>query len=180
MATVTTTGGPAQSWNPRQGLSTLSALALGIALAACVAYLTLVSLQAACTVCVCLLIVGVYARSRSVGMALLWGFWLLAPLIRRLFGLQGPYISADPLALAPFLATAGCAALELAIGGISRRALIVMGAALAGYVLGIPAGIHSTSSMIFSLFAYGSAVGALALGYREASTVRRRSAGGFS
>ena len=178
MATITTTGGPAQSWSPRQGLSTLSALALGVALAACVAYLTLVSLQAACTVCVCLLIVGVYARSRSAGMALLWTFWLCAPLLRRLFGLEGHYVSADPLALAPFVATAGCVALELAAGGFSRRALTVMGAALAGYLLGVPEGIHSASSMIFSLFAYGSAVGALALGYREASSIGGR--GGFS
>jgi hypothetical protein len=167
MATVTTSGGPAQSWNPRQGLSTITALALGGALAACVAYLTLVSLQAAATVCLCLLIVGVYARSRSVGMTLLWTFWLAAPLIRRLFGLESSYLSADPLALAPFVATAGCVALELAAGGISKRVLTVMGLALGGYALGIPAGIHNSSSMIFSLFAYGSAVGALVLGYRE-------------
>lgn len=176
MATVTTTGGPAQRWNPRQGLSTLSALALGVALAACVAYLTLISLQAAATVCICLLIVGTYARSRSVGMTLLWTFWLAAPFVRRLFGLEGSYLSADPLALAPFLATAGCVALEIAAGGISRRALTVMAVAFGGYVLGIPAGLHNPSSMIFSLFAYGSAVGALTLGYREAS----RLGGGFT
>jgi len=169
MATVTTTGGPAQSWNPRQGLSTLSALALGVALSACVAYLTLMSLQAGCTACVCLLIVGAYARSRSVGMTLLWTFWLAAPFLRRLFGLESGYLSADPLALAPFLATGGCVALELAAGGISRRALVVMGVALGGYALGVPAGLHQPSSMIFSLFAYGSAVGALVLGYREAA-----------
>jgi O-antigen ligase len=176
MASVTTTSGPAQRWNPREGLSTASALALGIALSACVAYLTVISLQAACTAGVCILIVGVYARSRSVGMALLWTFWLLAPLIRRLFGLEGQYLSADPLALAPFLATAGCVALELAAGGISRRALTVMSVAILGYALGIPAGVHQSTSMIFSLFAYGSAVGALALGYREASRI----GGGFS
>jgi putative inorganic carbon (hco3(-)) transporter len=176
MATVTTTSGPAQRWNARQGLSSTAAVVLGVALSACVAYLTLISLQAACTVGVCILIVGSYARSRSVGMALLWTFWLLAPLLRRLFGLEGQYLSADPLALAPFLATAGCVALELAEGGISRRAITVMGAAFLGYALGIPAGIHQSSSMIFSLFAYGSAVGALALGYREASRI----GGGFS
>lgn len=180
MATVTTTGGPAQSWRPRQGLSTVSALALGVALAACVAYLTLISLQAAATVGICLLIVGVYARSRSAGMALLWTFWLTAPFLRRLLGLETSYVSADPLALAPFLATAGCVALELAIGGISRRTLTVMGIALAGYALGIPAGLHNGSSMIFSLFAYGSAVGALVLGYREASSVRPHSGGNFT
>jgi putative inorganic carbon (hco3(-)) transporter len=180
MATVTTTGGPAQSWRPRQGLSTVSALALGVALAACVGYLTLVSLQAAATVCICLLIVGVYARSRAAGMALLWTFWLTAPLLRRLFGLETGYVSADPLALAPFVATAGCVGLELALGGISRRARVVLGVALAGYVLGIPAGLYNASSMIFSLFAYGSAVGALVLGYREASIVRRQAAGGFT
>lgn len=182
MATVTTSGGPAQGWH-RQGLSTLSALALGAALSACVAYLTLISLQAAATVCVCLLIVGTYARSRSVGMTLLWTFWLSAPFIRRLFGLEGSYLSADPLALAPFLATAGCVALELAAGGISRRTLTVMGVALGGYALGVPAGLHNSSSMIFSFFAYGSAVGALVLGYREASSgsiVPGRPGGGFS
>jgi O-antigen ligase len=153
-----------------------AALALGVALSACVAYLTLISLQAACTAGISILIVGVYARSRSAGMALLWTFWLVAPLIRRLFGLEGAYLNADPLALAPFLATAGCVALELAAGGISRRALTVMGVAIAGYALGIPAGIHQPTSMIFSLFAYGSAVGSLALGYREASRI----GGGFS
>ncbi|HEY7630974.1 MAG TPA: O-antigen ligase family protein, partial [Thermoleophilaceae bacterium] len=152
------------------------ALVVGVGLAACVAYLTLYSLQAAATVCICLLIVGTYARSRSVGMTLLWTFWLIAPFIRRMFGLEGSYLSADPLALAPFLATAGCVALEIAAGGISRRALTVMAVALGGYVLGIPAGLHNPSSMIFSLFAYGSAVGALALGYREAS----RLGGGFT
>jgi putative inorganic carbon (HCO3(-)) transporter len=176
MSTVTTTGGSAQRFGPRQGLSTPAALALGIALSACVAYLMLLSLQAAATVCICLLIVGTYAYSRSVGMTLLWTFWLAAPLIRRLFGLESGYLSADPLALAPFLVTAGCVALELVAGGISKRALTVMAVAMGGYVLGIPAGLHNSASMIFSLFAYGSAVGALALGYREAS----RSGGAFS
>jgi hypothetical protein len=176
LATVTTTSGPAQRWSSRQGLSLPGALTLGVALSACLAYLTLVSLQAGCTVGVCVLIVGVYARSRSVGMALLWTFWLAAPFLRRVFGLESGYVSADPLALAPFVATAGCISLELAEGGISRRALTVMAVALGGYALGVPAGVHQPSAMIFSLFAYGTAAGGLALGYREASRI----GGGFS
>jgi len=157
-------------------MSLPGALALGGILSILLAYLTLSSLQAGATVGICMLIVGVYARTRSVGLALLWTFWLVSPFVRRVFGLESGYISADPLALAPFVATAGCVALELAEGGISRRALWVMGAAMGGFVLGIPAGIHQPSSMIFSLFAYGSGVGALALGYREASRI----GGGFS
>jgi hypothetical protein len=176
MSTYPTTSGSAQQWSRQKGLSMPAALALGIALSAGIAYLTLISLQAAATVGICLMIVCVYSRSRSVGMTLLWTFWLAAPMIRRLFGLEGSYLSADPLALAPFLATAGCVVLEIAQGGISRRALIVTAVALAGYVLGIPAGLHNASSMVFSLFAYGSAVGALLLGYREA----QRSGGEFS
>ena len=176
MSTYPTTGRSAQRWNSPQGLSLPAALALGAVASALVAYLTLLSLQAAATVCICLLIVGVYTRSRSAGITLLWVFWLAAPLIRRLFGLESGYLSADPLALAPFVATAGCVAVELAQGGISRRAMTVTCVALAGYVLGIPAGLHQPSSMVFSLFAYGSAVGALLLGYREA----QRGGGGFS
>jgi O-antigen ligase/polysaccharide polymerase Wzy-like membrane protein len=176
MATITTTTGPAQRWNERHGLSMPSTMAVGIALGACIGYLTLISAQAACSMAVSVLIAGVYARSRAAGMVLLWTFWLTAPFIRRLFGLEATYLNSDPLALAPFVATAGCVALALAEGGISRPALAVMGAAVAGFVLGIPAGLHAPSSMIFSMFAYGSAVGALALGYREASAF----GGGFS
>jgi O-Antigen ligase len=166
MAGLTASGLPRRRFEMLARPVGLAALAVG--LTACVAYLTLVSLQAACSVAVCCLVIATYAHSRQAGMVSLWVFWLLAPFVRRLFGLEGGYISADPLALAPFVATAGCVALELrAPGSLSRRAAGVMLVAGAGYACGIPAGRGAVSSMLFSLFAYGTAVASFVLGYRE-------------
>jgi putative inorganic carbon (HCO3(-)) transporter len=134
---------------------------------AALAWLTLRSLQLGCTVAVVVLTVGLYVRNRAAGLTCVWLLWLLSPWLRRLFGLTGPYIDSDPLALAPFLATGAVAAIELLRAPVSRTAKRVMGMALLGYAIGVPAGAGAPESMAFALFAYVAAVGAFAIGYRE-------------
>ncbi len=132
-----------------------------------VAALTLVELQLACTIVLVALVTALYTRSRAAGMAGVWLLWLLAPEIRRLFGLTGAYLNADPLAIAPFLATAICVAIELTRGSLSRRAKRILVLALIGYLIGIPEGIKAAPSMAYSLFSYGTACASFVLGYRE-------------
>ena len=140
-----------------------------LVLVACVltARLTLVEPQLGCTLALLILTGGLYIRSRAAGLAAVWAIWLLAPGLRRVFGLVTGYTDADPLALAPFLVTALIAVLELRRARLSRGARRLLAAALAGYVIGIPMGLASPEAMAFALFAYCVAVLAFALGYRE-------------
>jgi putative inorganic carbon (HCO3(-)) transporter len=140
---------------------------LVVAASAATAWLTMRQLQLGCTVALLALTLGLYLRSRNAGVVCVWLLWLLSPWVRRLFGLAGPYVSADPLALAPFLATGAVAALELARAPLSRTAKRVLGLAGLGYGIGVPAGLGAPQSMGFALFAYLAAVSAFGIGYRE-------------
>ena len=99
--------------------------------------------------------------------------WLVIPLLRRTFLLSAPLQNADPLALVPFLVTAGVVALELTLVTLSRRVRRILLIAIAGYALGIPFGLLlSPRAAIFALFAYLTALGCFVLGYREAEERR--------
>src|SRR5690349_14311637 len=93
------------------------------------------SLQLGCSVALYILVVAVYAQSRRAGVIALWLSWLLLPWVRRLFGMEG-LVESDPLAALPFVMTATLAVAELWRGPVSRRAYLIMGAALCGYLIG--------------------------------------------
>ncbi|MDQ3632424.1 MAG: O-antigen ligase family protein, partial [Actinomycetota bacterium] len=132
-----------------------------------VAVMTVYSMQLACAVVLVGTVVVVFRSSRTAGLIALWLLWLASPFIRRVFGLVDGYISADPLALAPFAATAGVALLELSRVELSRRVRGVLVVALLGLSLGIPASVANPEAGLFALAAYASAVLCLVLGYGE-------------
>lgn len=129
-----------------------------------------VSVQAACTFVLLVLVVAVYVAHPTAGMLALWAFWLAAPLIRRLVGLSEGYASSDPLALAPFLATAVIGAIAWFRHRVDPRVAVIAATAGAGLVLGVPGGLASPLPMTFALLAYGSAIGGLLVGYQEGRT----------
>jgi putative inorganic carbon (HCO3(-)) transporter len=138
-----------------------------VAASVATAWLTMRQLQLGCAVALLTLTVGLYLWDRRAGLACVWLLWLLSPWIRRLFGLAGPYVSADPLAVAPFLATGAVAALELTRARLSPTAKRVLVLAGLGYAVGIPAGIGAPEALGFALFAYLAAVSAFGIGYGE-------------
>ncbi len=131
------------------------------------AQLTLLDPRWGCTLALLVLALGVYAHSRRAGLAVIWLTWLLAPGVRRLFGLVGGNGDADPLSLAPFLLTAAVALLELRASRLSRGAGRWLLIALTAYAIGLPAGLSSPRAALFGALAYGAAVLAFAIGYRE-------------
>ena len=132
-----------------------------------VAWMTTVSLQLGCTFALLVLAVGAYIRSRVAGLAVMWGVWLLTPLVRRLFGLEGGYLDADPLAAAPFLVTATLVLVELYRDGLPRPLHRPVLFGVVAFAIGIPAGLSSPSALAFALFSYAAAFSAVVLGYRE-------------
>jgi len=146
---------------------------LALAAALLVGYLVLFSLQLAGAVAVVVLVAGLYARAPAAGMVALWTTWLVLPGIRRLFGYADGYVSADPLAVAPFVATACVAVLELTQTRLSERARRIMLLAAGGFAVGLPVGLAaSPTGAVYALFAYTAAVGAFVLGYRERGPLR--------
>jgi putative inorganic carbon (HCO3(-)) transporter len=140
---------------------------LVLAAALATARLTLVEPQWGCTLALVVLTLGVYARSRRAGLILIWLTWLLAPGIRRVFGLVSGGGNADPLSLAPFLLTATVALLELHAARLSRGAGRWLLVALAAYAIGLPAGLSSPQAALFAALAYGTGILSFAIGYRE-------------
>lgn len=132
------------------------------------AYVTLMSIQLAATLALVGLVVGLYLRSRTAGLAAMWALWLLVPLIRRLIGLSEGFGDADPLAVAPFAATGLIAAVELRRTSLSIRAKRVLFFAAAGFLFGVPIGVLiDPLPATYAVAAYGAAVLSFAIGYRE-------------
>jgi hypothetical protein len=130
-------------------------------------WLTLRSPQLGCTAAVVILGTGLYVASRPAGLAVMWLLWLVAPLLRRLFGLTAPLTNSDPLALAPFLVVGCIVAVELTRTRMSRAATALVAVAATGYLLGVPSGMSRPSALAFALFAYLVGVGCFVLGYSE-------------
>ena len=150
-------------------------------LGACVAcaFLTLRSVQLAATFVTVVTVVAVHLWSRRAGLIALWITWLLMPFVRRLFGLSEGYEDADPLAAAPFLATALIGYIELRRSTLSGRAKLVLFCGAAGLSFGIPAGlIYDPRAAAFAILAYGGTLLAFAAGYREDSQAREHADGG--
>lgn len=157
---------PEPTARPRAVRSVLTAAAIGLA-GAITAYLTTVSPQLAATVVLAILVVCLYARSLLAGLTALWVLWLVIPMIRRVFELTSGYQNADPLSLLPFLATGLIGGHIIVTGSFSRRAKLIMAAPIAGWLVGVPAGLKVPASDGFALFAYVSCLTAFALGYHE-------------
>ncbi|HSS05084.1 MAG TPA: O-antigen ligase family protein [Solirubrobacterales bacterium] len=152
------------------------AIAAGIAAIAVVGGAFAVrSLQAAVALALLVLIAAIYSRSRRAGLISLWTLWLLAPALRRMLALAVETPSADPLALLPFIATAGIALVELRRTSMSRPARIAISLATLGFLIGAPAGLAADPLAFgFGLTAYLAGVSALVLGWgdrREGGTL---------
>lgn len=133
------------------------------------------SLQAAVALALLVLLAAIYSRSRRAGLISLWTLWLLAPALRRMLALAVETPSADPLALLPFVATAGIALIELRRTNMSRPARIAISLATLGFLIGAPAGLAADPLAFgFGLTAYLAGVSALILGWgdrREGGTL---------
>ncbi len=82
-----------------------AALALALAL--------MLSIQAAVALVAVVSVVALHEYDRALGIYALFGFWFLAPLVRRLLELSTGHVANDPLSLAPFIATGAIATLEV-------------------------------------------------------------------
>lgn len=156
----------------RAGTGTVLWWVLALGASVVLARVTMASAQLGCTLALLVLAVGCHLTSRRAGLAVMWGVWLLAPLLRRILGLETGYVGSDPLALAPFLVTLALTAVELRMGGLPaplRRPLLLGGL---GLLVALPAGLlFVPAAAAFALVAYGAGLSALVLGYRD-STAR--------
>ncbi len=155
------------------------ALGAGGAAALALAGALMLSIQAALALVLVLSVVALHQYDRALGIYALFGFWFLAPLLRRLLDLSTGYVSNDPLSLAPFIATAAIAALELSRVAVPReiRRVLLLGAA--GFALGLPLGLVSgPRAAVYAMVSYIAGVSGAVLGLREplsvqGSTLRR-------
>ncbi len=150
-------------------------LAAALAAASLLSGLLLVSPQAALAAACVFGLVALYATDRRAGVVGMLAFWFVAPMLRRVLQLETGYVNADPLSLAPFLATAAIVALELGRVRLSPKALRVLGCAAAGLLIGLPAGLVAAPfAAVYAATGYLAAIGAAVLGYVEASSGGRR------
>ncbi len=141
----------------------LGASAAAVVLAALVAY----SPQLALTVVIVVLGYCLHLADRRAAFAYVWIVWLLVPGIRRVLGLDG-FVEADPLSVAPFVLTLVVAALELTRGEQPPAARRVPGLVIAGWLVGLPAGLAiSPEAALYNLIAYSAAAGAYLIGFNE-------------
>jgi O-antigen ligase len=158
---------PGVSWGDGVPIGLLGA-ASGCLVGACTVY----SAQLGCAVALAGAVVVLFVASPASGMLALWALWLLAPGIRRLFGLLGPYLGADPLSAAPFAATVAIAGIVIARTHLDVRSRRVLGLAAAGLAVGIPLGAANPQAMMYNLIAYGAALLAFVIGrYERARTL---------
>jgi hypothetical protein len=132
-----------------------------------------VSLQAACAFVLVVAVVTFHQYDRRWGIAALFALWLLVPALRRLFGLITGYVDNDPLSLAPFLATAAVAALELPHVHVPSRIRRILLLAAGGFALGLPIGLLTgPESAAYAFIAYLAGVSGAVLGLEEGTSVR--------
>lgn len=140
-----------------------------IALAALViGALTVKMPQIALAATLLLLLFAVRNESRTGGLTLLWIYWLLLPLVRRVLDVLTTSSGPDPLSLLPFVATALLAVMELRENRLSRRARQVMLAGTAAFAIGVPVGlVADPTAVIFALIAYMAGLTAFVVGYGD-------------
>lgn len=126
------------------------------------------STQLAVALVLLILLAAVRAQSRSGGLMVLWSYWLLIPMLRRMLDLAGSTPSADPLSLLPFVATAGLALIELDANRLDRRGRTILMLAAAGFLLGVPIGLTvDPASAGFAAVAYLAGLSAFVLGWGD-------------
>jgi hypothetical protein len=150
-----------------KGENVLSGVAAAI-LALVVGALAVRSTQAGVALTLLVLLLAVRSQSRSGGLMLLWTYWLLAPLLRRVLELSVGAPSADPLSLLPFLGTAILAVMELREDRLDGRARRILGLAGVGIMLGLLTGLAADPPAAgFAAVAYGSGLAAFVLGWGD-------------
>jgi O-antigen ligase len=109
-----------------------------------------------------------YLRRPVAALTIVVALWAFSPFLRRVIDYATlKFGTGGVLTLAPFLATAVVGLLATVAVRPPRYLVLAAGAVLAGIVLGVPEGLDSPLSVVFGLFAYGSAVMALFIGYAE-------------
>ncbi len=149
------------------------ALGAGGAAALALAAALMLSIQAAIALVLVLSLIAIHQHDRALGIYVLFAFWFLAPLLRRLLDLSTGYVANDPLSLAPFIATAALAALELNRVKIPReiRRVLLLGAA--GFAIGLPLGLASgPRAGLYALVSYIAGLSGAILGLREPLSVQ--------
>jgi hypothetical protein len=147
------------------GVGGAGALVLGWALT--------VSLQGALAFVLVLAVIAFHQYNRQWGIAALFALWFLAPGLRRVLGLMTGYIDNDPLSVAPYLATAALAALELVHVHVPHRIRRVLLVAAAGFLIGLPIGlVTGASSALYAFLAYIAAMSGVVLGLAERTSVQ--------
>jgi len=148
-------------------------LTVGVAAALVVGWLLTVSIQAACAFVLVLAIVAFHQYDRRLGIGAMFAFWLLAPLLRRVFALMTGTIENDPLSLAPFLATGAIAVLELARMHLPHRIRLILLMAGAGVAVGLPLGFAAgPRAAVYAFVAYVAGLSGAALGLAERPLLR--------
>lgn len=166
---------PAARWASRRpGVHQARFVALAGAAVTATALLTLQSPQLGASAALLGLVAAAYIGHPPAGLGALWAVWFIAPGLRRVFGLEGGYVDADPLAVVPFAATAIVALLTILRKELPPRVRFVLVAAGLGLVFGIPSGLGQPSAAAFAAFAYGSALSAVVIGFSEGRRLPRR------
>ncbi len=151
-------------------------IAVGTPAAIVLAWLLTVSLQAACAFVLVLLVVGLHQYDRRWGIVAMFALWFLAPGLRRALGLHTGFVENDPLSLAPFLATASLAALELVQSHVPTQIRRILMLAGVGFALGVPVGLLlGPRAAVYACGAYVGGLSAAVLGFNERGTRLRDS-----
>ena len=126
------------------------------------------STQLAVAATLLLLLFAIRQESRSAGLATLWIYWLMIPMVRRIIDLLSSAPAADPLSLLPFVGTALLALMELRENRLSRRARSILAIAAIGFLIGVPVGLSiDPTAMSFAAVAYVAGLSAFVLGWGD-------------
>jgi hypothetical protein len=146
----------------------LGFLAGAAALALLIGAVTVRSPQASVTLVLLVFLLAVRSQSRTSGLVVLWSFWLLAPMVRRMLDLASETSGADPLSLLPFLGTGALALMELRENRLNRRARLILLAGAFSFLLGAPLGfIADPAAASFAAVAYLAGLSGFVLGWGD-------------
>ena len=143
-------------------------IAIGVPAVLVLAFLLSVSVQATAACALVLLVIGLHQYDRVWGIYAMFALWFLAPGLRRVLGLFTGYVENDPLSLAPFIATAAIAALELVQVHMPSRIRLIMLMAALGFAIGLPVGmLTGPRAAVYAVTAYIAGLSAVILGFNE-------------
>lgn len=143
-------------------------IAIGVPAVLVLAFLLSVSVQATAACTLVLLVIGLHQYDRVWGLYAMFALWFLAPGLRRVLGLFTGYVENDPLSLAPFIATAAIAALELVQVHMPSRIRLIMLMAALGFAIGLPVGmLTGPRAAVYAVTAYIAGLSAVILGFNE-------------